>query len=86
MARKRKRRRAPRPHWIRRAIRRPSALHRMMGVPATQRLSRVYVDRIASARLGTTVRRPPGAAGKAALRVTRLLKQRAVLARTLERY
>ena len=66
--------------WIQKAIKRPGALHRMLGIPQNQKIPRSLIQRIANAKVGSTIK-----IGGRTRRVTALLKRRAVLARTLGR-
>jgi len=75
-------RRRRRRFWIRRAIRKPGALSRQLGVPVEKNIPKRLLQRIQLARIGTTVRNPTKT-GKRRIKVTRLLKRRAVLALTL---
>jgi len=60
------------------------ALSRQLGIPEEKDIPMTLLNRIASAPIGTTIRNPTKT-GKRRIKVTRKLKKRAVLARTLKR-
>ncbi len=72
-------------YWIRDAVKegREGALSRQLGVPVEENIPVTLLERIKNASIGETVRNPTET-GKRRVRVTRLLKRRAVLAHTLK--
>jgi len=69
-------------YFIQRAIGKKGALHRQLGLPASQRIPVTLLRAIKRARIGTIIKNPTQA-GPKYIRVTPLLKKRAVLALTL---
>ncbi|RLG76803.1 MAG: hypothetical protein DRO12_03715 [Thermoprotei archaeon] len=69
--------------WIQKAIKRPGALSRQLGIPVEENIPVTLLRRIARTPIGETVRNPTKK-GKRRIKVTRLLKKRAVLALTLK--
>jgi hypothetical protein len=72
--------------WIQRALRfkKTGATHRMLGIPSGHKLPFTLLERIKSADIGDVIINPTKT-GKARIKVTPLLKKRAVLAYTLKR-
>jgi len=71
-------------YWIQRAVKKPGALSRQLGIPIEENIPVTLLRAIAKARIGTTIKNPTKT-GKRYIKVTRLLKRRAVLALTLKR-
>jgi len=61
------------------------ALSRQLGIPEKENIPMTLLNKIAKAKIGDTVSNPTKT-GKKRIKVTRLLKKRAVLARTLKRF
>jgi len=70
--------------WIRHAIKRRGALSRQLRIPERENIPITLLRRIRAAPIGATVRNPT-TKGRRTIRVTRLVKRRAVLALTLKR-
>ena len=71
-------------YWIQRAIKRPGALSRQLGIPIEKDIPTKLLLKIKRAKIGTTIRNPTKV-GKRRIKVTRLLKRRAILALTLKK-
>jgi hypothetical protein len=71
-------------YWIKDAVKahKKGTLHKQLGVPMNKRIPKRLLSRIKSAPLGKTVRNPTKT-GCRRVKVTGLLKKRAVLAHTL---
>jgi len=71
-------------YWIQGALRahKKGSLHKQLGVPQDKRIPKRLLSRIKTAPIGKTIRNP-ARTGKRRLKVTGLLKKRAVLAHTL---
>ena len=74
-------------YWIQDAVKshKKGTLHRQLGVPMNKRIPKVLLSHIKSADIGKTVRNP-SKTGRRRVKVTGLLKKRAVLAHTLRRF
>jgi len=70
--------------WIQKAVRRRGALSRQLGIPVRENIPVTLLRRIRDADVGDVVRNP-SRRGRRRVRVTRLLKRRAVLALTLKK-
>ncbi|RKX46033.1 MAG: hypothetical protein DRP27_02605 [Thermotogae bacterium] len=70
--------------WIQKAIKKPGALSRQLGIPEEKNIPMTLLNRIAEAPIGSTIKNPTKT-GKKTIKVTRKLKKRAVLARTLKK-
>lgn len=68
--------------WIHKAVKKRGALSRQLGIPGKENIPKTLVNKLASAKIGSTVKNPTKR-GKRRFKVTGLLKKRAVLARTL---
>lgn len=68
------------PRFIQRAIKRPGALRRALGIKKGRKIPSSVLSKIARAKIGKRI----SVDGK--ITVTRKLKKRAVLARTLRRF
>jgi len=70
--------------WIQDAVskHKEGSLHRQLGVPSDRKIPKTLLSRIKSAEIGDKIRNP-AKTGKSRIKVTRLLKKRAVLAHTL---
>jgi len=69
--------------WISKAIKRPGALSRQLGIPVEENIPVTLLRKIARTPIGETITNPTKK-GKRRIKVTRLLKKRAVLALTLK--
>ena len=69
--------------WIKGAIGKKGALSRQLRIPEEQNIPVSLLSKIKTAKIGSTVKNPTGT-GKKRFKVTRLLKQRSVLAHTLK--
>jgi hypothetical protein len=65
--------------WIQQAIKQPGALRRQLGIKSGQKIPESVLQRLAEAGIGARVK------ADGTVTVTRQLKRRAVLARTLRR-
>jgi hypothetical protein len=74
-------------YWIQDAVskHKKGSLHKQLGVPMNKRIPKRLLSRIKSADIGKTVHNP-SRTGKRRVKVTGLLKKRAVLAYTLRRF
>ena len=70
--------------WIHKAVKKPGSLSRQLNIPEEQNIPKSLLQRIKSAKIGKTIKNPTKK-GKRRIKVTRLLKKRAVLALTLKR-
>ena len=72
--------------WIQQAVKKSKkgALSRQLGIPEEKNIPATLLNRIKAAEIGETVRNPCET-GKQHVKVTRLLKKRAVLASTLKK-
>jgi len=71
-------------YWIQRAVKRPGALSRQLGIPIKDNIPKTLLEKIAKTPIGKTIKNPTKK-GKRRIKVTRKLKKRAVLALTLKR-
>ena len=71
-------------YWIQSAIKKKGALSRQLGIPIKKNIPISLLERIRNAKIGSTITNPTKT-GKRRIKVTRLLKKRAVLALTLKR-
>ena len=71
--------------WIQKAIKKPGALRRQLGVPKDKKIPKTLLERIRSAKVGTRIRNPTKT-GKRSITVTRKLKRRAIVALTLREF
>jgi len=71
--------------WIRRAVKKEGGLSRQLGIPKKERIPTTLLRKIKNAKVGTTITNPTKT-GKRRIKVTRLLKKRAVLALTLRKF
>lgn len=70
--------------WIAGAIKKPGALSRQLGIPIKEDIPLTLLDKIIAAEPGDVIRNPTQT-GDRQIHVTRLMEQRAILARTLKR-
>jgi len=70
--------------WIQHAIRKEGALSRQLDIPVEEDIPTTLLKKIVNTPIGRTIRNPTKK-GKKRIKVTRLLKKRAVLALTLKR-
>ena len=75
---------ARRRYWIQSAIKKKGALSRQLGIPIEKNIPISLLEKIRNAKIGSTITNPTKT-GKRRIKVTRLLKKRAVLALTLKR-
>jgi len=70
--------------WIQKALKkhRKGSLHRQLKVPQDKKIPKALLTKIKNAEIGDTVRNP-SSTGKRKVKVTGLLKKRAVVAHTL---
>lgn len=61
------------------------ALSRQLGIPIKKNIPTTLLDRIISAKIGNTIINPTQS-GNDKFKITRLLKRRAILARTLKNF
>jgi len=71
-------------YWIQSAIKKKGALSRELGIPIEKNIPISLLEKIRNAKIGSTITNPTKT-GKRRIKVTRLLKKRAVLALTLKR-
>ena len=71
-------------YWIQSAIKKKGALSRQLGIPIEKNIPISLLEKIRNAKIGSTITNPTKT-GKRRIKVTRLLKKRAVLALTLKR-
>jgi len=71
-------------NWIQKAVKKPGALSRQLGIPVEENIPKTLLEKIAKAPIGAVIKNPTKK-GKREIKVTRLLKRRAVLALTLKR-
>jgi len=71
-------------YWIQSAIKKKGALSRQLGIPIQKNIPFTLLEKIRRAKIGSTITNPTKT-GKRKIKVTRLLKRRAVLALTLKR-
>ena len=71
-------------YWIQSAIKQKGALSRQLGIPIEKNIPISLLEKIRNAKIGSTITNPTKT-GKRRIKVTRLLKKRAVLALTLKR-
>ena len=68
--------------WIQKIILRPKILHEQLEISRDKKIPPTLLDKIVSAEIGKTIINPTKT-GKKKIKVTHLLKRRAVLARNL---
>jgi len=71
--------------WIQKAIKKPGALSRQLGIPVSKNIPKKLLLKIVKTPIGKRIRNPCKT-GKRLIRVTRLLKRRASLALTLKKF
>jgi hypothetical protein len=73
--------------WIQDALKghTPGATHRQLGVPLDKKIPKTFLTKIKNTEIGKTIQNPTKT-GKRRIKITRLLKQRAVLAHTLRSF
>jgi len=71
--------------WIRRAVKKKGGLSRQLGIPEKKNIPTTLLKKIKNAKVGTTITNPTKT-GKRRIKVTHLLKKRAVLALTLRKF
>ena len=72
--------------WIQHALKghKKGSLHKQLGIPQTKTIPKTLLNRIKSAKVGKTIKNPTKT-GKRRIKITGLLKKRAVLAHTLRK-
>jgi hypothetical protein len=65
--------------WIQKAKIKKGALSRQLGIPIEKKIPITVLNKVVKAKIGTKVRVPKGK-----ITVTRLIKRRAVMAKTLK--
>lgn len=71
-------------YWIPKIDMKKGALSRQLGIPEEENIPISLLAKIKKAKIGTTITNPTKT-GKRKIKVTKLLKKRAVLAHTLKR-
>ena len=71
-------------YWIRKAIKKPGALSRQLGIPKEQNIPMTLLNKVVSAKPGETIRNPTKT-GSRRIKVTRLMERRAIAARNLKK-
>jgi len=69
--------------WIKRAIVKPGSLHRQLKIPKDVKIPMSLLNKIISAKAGQTIKNPTRI-GKKAIKVTRRLERKAILAKNLK--
>jgi CxxC motif-containing protein len=72
-------------YWVQSAIRKKGSLSRQLGIPEEENIPKQLLQEIRKAKIGETVQNPTQT-GNRVIKVTRLLKKRAVLALTLKSF
>lgn len=70
--------------WIQKAINKPGTLHKQLEIPENKKIPLALLNKIIKAKAGDTITNP-SKTGKKKIKVTRLLEQRAILARNLKK-
>jgi len=70
--------------WIQKIHMKKGALSRQLGIPIEKNIPMVLLNKIVSAKPGDIINNPTSL-GKRKIKVTRLLEERAILARNLKR-
>lgn len=71
-------------NWIHKSIKKKGALSRQLGIPEEENIPMNLLNKIIKAREGDTISNP-SSIGKKRIKVTRLLEERSILARTLKK-
>jgi len=73
--------------WIQSALKKhvPGSLHRQLEVPTSKKIPNTLLSKIKGTKVGSTIHNPTST-GKRRIKVTRLLKRRAVLAHTVRKF
>ncbi len=69
--------------FIKKAIKKPGALSRQLGIPIKDNIPMTLLNKIIKAKAGDTITNPTKS-GKRRIKVTRLLERRSILARNLK--
>ncbi len=69
--------------WIQRAIHKPGKLHSDLGMPKDEKIPMGLLNVIIRAKAGQTIKNPTSK-GRKRIKVTRIIEQRAILARNLK--
>ena len=72
-------------YWIHKTKMKKGALKRQLGIPEDEGVPKTFLEEIRRTEIGKTATNPTQR-GKKRIKVTRLLKKRAVLALTLRRF
>ena len=70
--------------WIQKAVHRPGKLHSDLGISEDKKIPMTLLNAIVRAKAGETITNPTRV-GRKRIKVTRKVKQRAILARNLKR-
>jgi hypothetical protein len=70
--------------WIQKAVNKPGTLHRQLEIPEGKKIPFALLNKIIAAKAGDIIVNP-SKVGKRKIKVTRLLEQRAILARNLKK-
>jgi len=70
-------------YWIKKAVKRPGALSRQLGIPVKKDIPITLLKKVIKARPGQVIKNPT-MLGKRKLKVTRLMERRAILAINLK--
>jgi len=79
-----KKRKGRKKRWIQKAIKKPGALSKQLGIPEEEDIPVSLLKKIKNAEIGEVITNPTKK-GKKKIKVTRKLKKRAVLALTLKK-
>ena len=70
--------------WIQKAVNKPGTLHRQLDISKDKKIPMSLLNKIIKAKAGDIITNPTKL-GKKKIKVTRLLEERAILARNLKR-
>ena len=70
--------------WIQKAVKRPGSLHRQLDIENDKKIPMSLLNKIISAKAGDMIKNPTKT-GKRRIKFTRVLEERAILARNLKR-
>ena len=70
--------------WIQEAVNKPGTLHKQLEIPNDKKIPMILLNKIIKAEAGDVIINP-SKVGKNKMKVTRLLEERAILARNLKR-
>jgi len=69
--------------WIQKAVNKPGTLHKQLEIPKNKKIPMSLLNKIIKAKAGDIIINPTKI-GKRKIKVTRLLEERAILARNLK--